>query len=519
MDLQRSRYAKSIYSPLLRSGEKGASRSTEPGEAGMSHNQDASYDVLVVGCGIAGLSAAVTAREQGASVALLERSSIEERGGNTRWTEALLRMKSESAVSDDFEDHFAKNAGHHLDPKLVNEAAGTFEDWPSIAKVLNFSDPHLVATLAEHAAPTIAWLKSLGVRFDFLPTYFITASQPRMAPVGGGLALVEALAAQAERQNVRFFYRTTARRLVQTEAGAISGIVASGPDGAFLTLRGASVVLACGGFEGNAEMLARYVGPRARYIRPVARGGYYNKGEGISMALDIGAAPCGDYSSFHAEPLDPRSGATEPVVMAINYGILVNKLGERFTDEAPATIDATYEAITRIILEQPSGIAYLILDAGIEDIANWRRAIRSDQPPIAAASMEELASKIEIETAALTRTVQRYNVACGSGPFDPFKLDGLRTDETLSPPKSNWARPISTPPFLAYPIICGNCFTFGGLKVNKHAQVLNTDGVPIRGLYAAGETMGFYYGTYTGATSVLRGAVFGRLAAKHSMSA
>ncbi len=485
---------------------------------GEARRADLAFDVVIVGCGRAGLSCAVAAAEGGARVAVLERAPKEERGGNTRWTEALLRMKSESAVSDDFEEHFAKNAGHHLDPELVKETAAAFEDRPQIAKVLNFTDPSLIETLAENAVPTIAWLKGLGVRFDALPTYFITKSQPRISPVGGGLALVETLAANAEGRGVRFFYRTTARRLILDEEGAVCGLIASSPDGAYARLKGNAVVLACGGFEGNPEMLARYLGPRARYIRPVARGGYYNKGEGIRMALEIGAAPSGDYTRFHAEPLDPRSGATEPVVMAINYGILVNKFGERFTDEAPSTIDAVYEAITRVILEQPSGIAYLILDAAIEDVANWKRAVRSDQPPLQGSTLEDLAAKIGLDARAVLSTVQRYNAACSRGGFDPYRPDGLRTDDGLNPPKSNWARPISKPPFLAYPIICGNCFTFGGLKVNANAQVLDTDGVPIRGLYAAGETIGLYYGTYTGATSVLRGAVFGRQAGKHCTS-
>ncbi len=127
-----------------------------------------------------------------------------------------------------------------------------------------------------------------------------------------------------------FFYETTARSLIQDEDGAVIGVRCAGPGHKSLELRAPSVVLASGGFEGNPEMLTHYLGPRARYIRPVARGGYYNKGEGIRMALAIGAAACGDYGSFHAEPLDPRSGATEPVVLVFNYGILVNKLGAAF---------------------------------------------------------------------------------------------------------------------------------------------------------------------------------------------
>ena len=163
---------------------------------------------------------------------------------------------------------------------------------------------------------------------------------------------------------------------MQNAAGAVTGVRGFTAGHRPVALDGRSVVLASGGFEGNPEMLTHYLGPRARYIRPVARGGYYNKGEGIRMALAIGAAPCGDYGSFHAEPLDPRSGATEPVVLVFNYGVLVNKNGQRFVNEAPATVDATYEAITRIIFEQPDGIAYCILDAKIDDVPNWKRSVR-----------------------------------------------------------------------------------------------------------------------------------------------
>ncbi len=474
------------------------------------------FDVLVVGCGIAGLSAVATALQAGARVAIIERAPREERGGNTRWTEALLRMKSETEVSDDFEAHFARNAGHYLDPELVAETARDWENWSSIVKTLGFTDPEVIATFASSVGPTVGWLKSFGVKFDFLPTYFITACQPRMAPIGGGLALVEALAGWCEKNGGQFFYETTARSLIQNDAGAVVGVRCVGPGHRTVELRAPAVVLASGGFEGNPEMLTHYLGPHARYIRPVARGGYYNKGEGIRMALAIGAAACGDYGSFHAEPLDPRSGATEPVVLVFNYGILVNKHGKRFTNEAPATVDATYEAITRVIFEQPDGIAYCILDSRIDDVPNWKRSVRSDQPPVKAETLAELAGKLGLDAGELSATVEAYNGACPSGPFKPLELDGLATKTGYAPRKSNWARPIITPPFLAFPIICGNCFTFGGLKVDTRARVINADGAVIPGLYAAGETVGLYYGNYAGATSVLRGAVFGRTAGDHA---
>ncbi|MEJ2624756.1 MAG: hypothetical protein P8Z80_09515 [Pseudolabrys sp.] len=187
-----------------------------------------------------------------------------------------------------------------------------------------------------------------------------------MAPVGGRLASIEALAGWCADNGAHVFHETTARGLIQDDAGAVVGIRCTGPGHASLNLRAASVVLACGGFEGNPEMLTHYLGPRARYMRPV--------------------------------------------VLVFNYGILVNKQGQRFVDEAPATVDATYEAITRVILDEPEGIAYCILDSKLDDVPNWQRSVRSDQPPVEAGSLPELAGKLGLDAQALSETVAAYNV-------------------------------------------------------------------------------------------------------------
>lgn len=469
------------------------------------------FDVVVAGCGIAGLSAAVAASECGARVAVLERAPIEERGGNTRYTEAYLRMKSETEVTDDFETHLAENAGGYLDPVLVGATTQPYEHWPPIVKALSCADPEVIAAFAKAAGPTVQWLKRFGIRFDFLPTQFLTRSQPRLLPIGGGLALIEALAAEAERRGVAFFYETTAMQLVQDDSGAVTGLRARDKGNRPVEFTGNAVVLACGGFEGDAEMQTRYIGPRAIFLRPVARGGYYNRGEGIRMALAIGAAPCGDFGSYHAEPIDPRSGRPEPSVFIFPYGVLVNQEGKRFTDEAPGTVDAVYESVTRQIFNQPDGIAYVILDDKINDVPNKQLAVRTDQPAISADTIAALAQKLKVPPDVLEETVRTFNLCCVPGVFRPLELDHLAT-RGLNPPKSNWARAIDRPPFSAYPIISSNVLTFGGLKVNTKAQVLNRDGAVIPGLYAAGEVVGMYYKTYTGATSVLKGAVFGRLA-------
>ncbi|MBI4191013.1 MAG: FAD-dependent oxidoreductase [Betaproteobacteria bacterium] len=468
------------------------------------------FDVVVAGCGVAGLSSAVAAAQAGARVALVERASREERGGQSRYTEAYLRMKSHREVTDDFETHLAENGSGSVDPEMVEDAVASASQRSPLTRALSIADPGIIGRLANSAGGTIEWLEGMGVRFEFLPTQFLTKSQPRLLPVGGGQALVEALAARAESMGVQFFYETAATALELDDGGQVTGLRVRVRGKGQTRLRG-EVVLACGGFEGNAEMLTRYVGPRSVYLRPICKGGYYNRGEGIRMALDVGAAACGDFGSYHAEPVDPRSGIAEPSVFIFPYGILVNLDGKRFTDEAPGTVDAWYERITRRIYEQRGGTAWVVLDARHQRVPNYRLGIRTDKPPVTGSTIAALAEKIGVPAPALEATVREYNAACVAGEWRPLEVDGLAT-RCLEPPKSNWATPIEEGPFHAYPIISANVFTFGGLKIDESARVLNGDGDPIPGLYAAGETAGLYYGNYTGATSVLKGLVFGRIA-------
>ena len=469
------------------------------------------FDVVVVGCGIAGLSAAVAARQQGATVGILERAPLDERGGNTRHTGAWMRMKNENEVSDDFEEHFAANGGGYIDPSLLKHAVEARDGQPAILRAMSYVDPDVISTLATEAPGTLAWLKTFGVRFIPLDIPFPTSVQPRIQPSGGGRALVEALAAYYEQNGGQVFYEITARSLIQNDKGEVTGVKASGRHNRPLEFEAGAVILACGGFQGNAEMMTHYIGQRATHLRPMSTGCYYNKGEGIKMALDIGAAPCGDYSLWHASPFEPRSNRAGASMYIYPYGILVNNRGLRFVDEGPGPTDETYENVAREISSQPNGMSYVILDAKLKDVPNQQVAIRTEQPPVEAESVEALARILEIPADTLQSTVAAYNTACQSGKFDPIRLDGLCT-RGVQPVKSNWARPIDAPPFKAYPIISSVVFTFGGLKINSTAQVINTDGDSIPNLYAAGETQGIYYSTYTGATSVLKGAVFGRIA-------
>lgn len=476
------------------------------------------FDVVVVGHGIAGMAAAVSAMQQGAKVAVLERAPADESGGCTRYTEAFLRLKNEDELSDDFESLLAEVGSANPDPDLVHAMARPPEEWPSIIRAMSVTDPEFIATFAREAIPTIKWLKTFGIRFIPVQLAHITCREDPthlIAPSGGGFAMMEALANAGRNGGVKFFYQTTARRLIQDETGAVVGVQAVGLQNRRVDFRAGAVVLASGGFEGSPEMLQRYIGRGSVNVRPVARSANFNRGDGIRMALDIGAAPSGDFGSYHATPVDLRSGRAEAKVLIFPFGILVNRLGKRFVDEGVGADYRIYDGICHSIQTQPNGTAYTIVDAKINDIPEYTRAVFTDKPPIQADSIGNLAGKLDLPAGTLEETVRAFNAACRPGRFVATRADGLAA-VGLDPPKSNWARPIDVPPYIAYPLISASIITFGGVKTNSKAQVLNADGEWIPGLYAAGALMGIYYRQYAAATSVLRGATFGRVAGSHA---
>jgi tricarballylate dehydrogenase len=457
------------------------------------------YDIVVIGCGVAGtaaaLSAAESAKKAGKSirVAILERADFDHRGGNSRWTASYMRMKNLDEVADNF-----------IEDMLV------FSD--------NYSDRAYIETLAENAGSTLRWVEEKGVEFDYLPTMFLTSSKPRLLPVGGGRAILDTLSRRAKALGVEIIYEATAWKLLLDDEGSVNGLRVRVKGGSSLKLNVGAVVLAAGGFQGNQEMMAQYIGRDAHKIPAVAEGGLFNKGEAHRMAMAVGAKGAGQFDSFHAEPVDPRSKREEAAVMTYPYAILVDKTGKRFVDEGKTTIDEQYEEVARTIFHDlPGHIAYMISDQKMFDIPNYQHALETDKPAIEADSIEELAVKLGIPADQLMATVEAYNAAVQPGPFYWNKKDGKQAIG-ITPPKSNWAIKIEKAPFIAYPIICSNVFTNGGLATDTDGRVLSQDDDAIPGLYAAGETAGLYYGKYPGGTSVLRGLVFGRRAGEHAVS-
>jgi len=448
------------------------------------------WDVVIVGCGAAGLSAGVTLVEQAVSgaprrVCMLERTGPEQRGGSTAWTTSQFRL-------DGFLLHASVLAN-------VIEHAG------------ERANVEYLKVFHEQVPETLDFLRRHGVRLGRAASPFAISFGPSTYVEGGGRALVDRLGEAYENGGGVTFYDTTALRLSTGPDGLVDGVVVS-TGGRIQTIPARRVVLASGGFEGNPAMLTQYVGLGAGTLKPVSPGSLANRGEGIRMAMEVGADTAGEFDNFHGEPVDPRSDNWEAVVGSYIFSILVNGQGQRFIDEASDTLDNTFDRIAVEIFRNQGQRAFALFDGRMRSTnPAGPMASTSEQHPIKADTIAELATKLGIDPARLEATVDDYNAAVQDGPYDPSRLDGKGT-RGLEPPKSNWALPIDTPPFEAIPVTCNICFTFGGLRTDGRARVLDPEARPIPNLYAAGEMVGIYYGMYNGGHSVLRSLTFGRLA-------
>jgi tricarballylate dehydrogenase len=451
--------------------------------------------LVVVGHGAAGLAAALAAAEQARSaglsveVTLLEKSRQEEAGGNTRWSPSYMRLAAPDRLAPGFEEDMQQASGGRADRSYFR-------------------------TLAANATATIGWLQAHGVEFD-IPIYYLSAGPPRIQPVGGGRAIVEKLCEAAKGVGVKIRYQSVVTRLVMAEGKRVVGVEIQSGDGATLRLDADAVVLASGGFQGNPAMMRTHFGALADTVKLISPGTRFDSGDGIRMAIEQGASSSGDWNGMHIEPVDPRStGSSAPVVLVYPYGIVVDRQGHRFFDEGSGLVHETWEAFARDIhFARPGSIAYAILDSRLFDIAGFERAIRSEVPPYRSGTLEGLAGQIGIPAGNLRETIDTFNAAATGdiARFDATRCDGLAARSDLKPPKSNWVRPITQPPYLAYPLVGAIAYTFGGLATNERAEVLSSNG-PIPGLYAAGETTGHFYGTAPNAVAVLRALVFGRIA-------
>src|SRR6059036_2289759 len=451
------------------------------------------------------MCAALSAREAGARVLVVEKAPEAWRGGNGFFTAGGFRFafKSFEELCDlvgDLSDE--EKASMEVDPYTEEMF---YDDLMRVTE--DCADPDLAMLLVRQSQPTVRWMRARGVRW--IPMFGRQAYKVDgrfrfwgglvLEAVGGGPGLID-----------------------MEYQGAVTGVVVRTPAGTE-TIAARAVVLAAGGFEANPEMRTRYLGRNWDLAR--VRGTPYNTGDGIRMALEIGALPWGHWSGCHAVQWDLNAPWHGDRKVGDNFqkhsyplGIIVNVRGERFVDEGADFRNYTYAKYGREILQQPRRLAFQIFDQKVVALLREEYRIR-EVTKAEAMTIQELASKLEIDVDGLVRTVEASHKAVVAGPFNPAIKDGKGT-RGITPPKSNWAQPLDTPPFVGYAVTTGITFTFGGLRITSDGEVVDCEQRTIPGLFAAGELLGgLFYHNYPGGAGLMAGAVFGRIAGRSAARA
>jgi len=480
------------------------------------------WDVVIVGGGNAAFCAALAARERCERVLVLERAAEDEAGGNSRFTAGAMRV-----AYDGVED-LRRLMPDLSDEEVARTDFGTYTEeqfLDDMARVTQYRcDPDLTEILVKRSRETLLWMREQGIRF--VPIYGRQAFKVEgkfkfwggltVETWGGGEGLVAAWTHSAKKAGVEIWYRARALSLVADDDG-VHGVRLR-KEGRTVEVRARSVVLAGGGFQANPEWRARYLGPGWELAK--VRGTRFNTGDVIRMALDIGAAPVGNWSGCHA--VGWERNAPEFGDLAVGdqfqkhsypFGIMLNAEGKRFVDEGADFRNYTYAKYGRVILNQPGQFAWQLFDQKVKHLLRDEYKIKQ-VTKATANTLEELVTKLDdVDPGAALAEIRAYNAAVRTDiPFNPNVKDGRGT-RGLAVPKSNWANVLDAPPFEAYAVTCGITFTFGGLRIDTQARVMSTDGEPIPNLYAAGELVGgIFYFNYPGGTGLTNGAVFGKIA-------
>jgi tricarballylate dehydrogenase len=477
-------------------------------------------DIIVAGAGNAGLSAAHAARERGASVLVLEKADTAWSGGNSAFTAGAIRIAHGGL--EDVRELLAEEPlpDTDLEPYTEEDFLGDMR-----RVTLGRGDPAMARTLVGDSRDVVRWLAGHGVRFRLMYERQSYEADGRhrfwgglaVGAVDGGKGLMDGHRAAAARTGIELRHETAVEDLLRDPDGRVVGVVARSADGTRSELRARAVVLAAGGFESDPRLRAAHLGPNWDVAK--VRGTPNNTGEVLEAALRHGAQAYGHWSGCHAIQWDAGAPATGDLEITNRFsrqsypvGIVVNRRGERFLDEGEDFRNYTYAKFGARVLEQPEGVAAQVFDA---KTVRLLRTIDYEAPGatrVDADTLEGLAEGLGIDPAGFARTVAKFNAAIVDRPFDPAVKDGRRT-EGIAPAKSNWALAIDTPPFVAFPVTCGITFTFGGVRVDDDAAVLDAGGRHIPGLYAAGELVGgLFFHNYPGGSGLTAGAVWGRRA-------
>jgi tricarballylate dehydrogenase len=447
---------------------------------------------------MAGLTAANRAAELGLDVTVLEKAPKEHRGGHTQFSESF-RVPSTDADLEQFGYEFA----------VKDYTPEDFYD-DIMAQTDGRADPELARTIVENAGRTVEWLTERGAEWDMEPLNVgYTAARTFM----DGEEVVANLVESAEEDGATLHYRTEARHLLVDDDGSVGGVRARTDDG-IVEYHAETVIVGAGGYESSPEKRTRYYGED--YDAMKVRGSRYNTGEGIEMVLDAGGRVEGQWGGAHMALIDSASPDVEGGANRVDgyqYGVILNNEGERFVDEGEDARAHTYAKFGHEIFEQPGHEAYIVVDAPLRD---HMRATGPSEVTVAD-TVEELLAEMGCENPERgAETVREFNAHCDPGEFDPDALDG-NDARGIEPEKSNWALPLDEPPYYGWSVTGGITFGFGGVATDERAQVLDTVGRPIPGLYAAGNSVGgLFFENYPGGTGLSNAAVFGKTAAEEA---
>src|SRR3954453_4819275 len=452
------------------------------------------YDVLWRGGGTAAFGAAISARRSGAHVLVLEGAPKFYRGGNTRHTRNM-------------------RCAHDTATDILTGPYTEQEFWEDLLRVTGGeTDEELARHMIGESKDILNWIVEQGVRWQ--PSLGGTLSLGRTNSffLGGGRAMLNALYLTAERLRVNILYDAEVVALEIDDGMFLSAALRQGES--VVPIRARTMVAAAGGFEANIEWLKQYWGEAADNF--LIRGTPYNRGSILKMLLANGVQDVGDPTQCHAVAIDARAPKFDGGIItrhdSVVFGIVVNNQALRFYDEGEDIWPKRYAIWGRLVAAQPDQIAYIIFDASSRD-----SFMPTLFPPLEAGSIAGLAAKLDLDPAALEKTVTDFNAAVRPGTFDHTILDDCRT-EGLTPPKTHWARRIETPPYYSYPVRPGITFTYLGTRVNKQARMLMRDGRPAANMFAAGEIMaGNVLGKgYAAGIGMTIGSVFGRIAGREA---
>ena len=448
------------------------------------------YDVIVVGGGNAALCAAMTAREMGVSVLVLEKANKTFRGGNSRHTRNLRYMHD---TGNDF------LTGPYLEDEF----------WNDLMRVTGGNTTESLARLCIRGSRNLGdWMMEHGCVFQPSMRGTLHLGRTNAFFLGGGKGLMNNYYAYAQKIGVDVLYEAAVTEITM-EGLVFKSVTVNTPEGAF-RINGKTLIAAAGGSQANPAFLGKHWGEAANNF--IVRGCPYDTGEVLEMLLANGVESIGDPTQGHMVAIDARAPKVDGGIVTrldcVPFSIVVNRNAERFYDEGEEFWPKRYAIWGRLVAGQEGQIAYSIIDSKSINLF-----MPSVFPPVEAMSIEEMARKLELDPEKLQKTVEAFNNAVTPGEFNSNELDGCHT-EGLEPAKTNWARKLDTPPFYGYPLRPGITFTYQGTKVNESAQVMMQNGSPSPNVFAAGEIMsGNVLGKgYMAGFGMTIGTVFGRIA-------